>query len=414
MVAYREGMIDESKIAERFGALGPELNERQRRVWAASEAQSCGRGGIAAVARATGIGKNTVVRGIAELREGTRLDPGRVRRPGAGRPRLTASDPGLVEALEALVDPDTRGDPCSPLRWCSKSLQKIAAALVDAGHQISDRSAGKLLKGRGYRLHANVKTREGKDHPERDAQFRHINETVRAALAAGEPTISIDTKKRELVGDFKAVGREWEPTGRPVEVRTHDFKDKDLGHAIPYGVYDIEANEGMMSVGVTNDTSAFAVNSIRAWWTHLGRKRYPKATCLTITADGGGSNSSRTRLWKVELQKLVNELAIPIRVCHFPPGTSKWNKIEHRMFSFVTLNWRGKPLESLEVIIDLIASTTTSTGLEVHARLDPGHYEKGIKVSDAQLAAVNIERDQFHPDWNYTIHPHHKDPVIIS
>jgi len=408
VVAYREGMIDESKIAERYRGVGPELNERQRRLWAASEASCCGPGGIAAVVRATGIGKDTVRRGIAELQEGTRLDPGRVRRPGAGRPRLTDSDPTLIGDLEALVDPDTRGDPCSPLRWCSKSLQKIAGALQAAGHQVSDRSAGKLLLGLGFRLHANAKTREGKDHPDRDAQFRHISQTTRAALDAGQPTISIDTKKRELVGDFKAVGREWEPTGRPVEVRCHDFKDKQLGHAIPYGVYDIKANEGMMSVGVTNDTSAFAVNSIRAWWQHLGRKRYPKATCLTITADGGGSNSSRTRLWKVELQKLADELGLAIRVCHFPPGTSKWNQIEHRMFSFVSLNWRGKPLESLQVIIDLIGSTTTSTGLTVHARLDPGAYEKGIKVTDAELADVNIVRDKFHPDWNYTIHRHPK------
>jgi hypothetical protein len=412
--AYREGMIDESQIAERYRGLGPELNERQRRLWAASEARSCGPGGIAAVVRATEISKNTVQRGIAELREGTRLHPGRVRRAGAGRPRLTESDPELLEALEALVDPDTRGDPCSPLRWSSKSLQKIAGALVATGHQISDRSAGKLLRGLGFRLHANQKTREGKDHPDRDAQFRHINETARAALAASEPTISVDTKKRELVGDFKAIGREYEPTGRPVEVRCHDFKDKDLGHAIPYGVYDMKANEGMVSVGVTNDTSAFAVNSIRAWWQHLGKKRYPNAETLTITADGGGSNSSRTRLWKTELQKLANELQIAIRVCHFPPGTSKWNKIEHRMFSFVSLNWRGKPLESLEVIIDLIASTTTSTGLKVYARLDPGAYEKAIKVTDQELAAVNIERDQFHPDWNYTIHPTHKGPLINS
>src|ERR1035438_3029587 len=296
-------MIDESKIAERYRALGPELNERQRRLWAASEARSHGRGGIAAVVRATGISKNTVVRGIAEVRAGTRLSAGRVRAPGAGRTRLTESDPGLVGALEALVDPETRGDPESPLRWCSKSLQKIASALVDAGHQISDRSAGKLLRGIGFRLHANAKTREGTDHPDRDAQFVHINETARAALAAGEPTISVDAKKRELVGGFKAVGREYEPTGRPVEVRCHDFKDKDLGHAIPYGVYDIKANEGMVSVGVTNDTSAFAVNAIRAWWQHLGRKRYPNAQTLTITADGGGSNSSRTRLWKTKVQR---------------------------------------------------------------------------------------------------------------
>jgi len=414
VVAYREGMIDESKIAERYRALGPELNERQRRLWAASEACSHGRGGIAAVVRATGISKNTVVRGIAEVRTGTRLDAGRVRGPGAGRPRLTESDPGLVVALEALVDPETRGDPESPLRWCSKSLQKIAGALVDAGHQVSDRSAGKLLRGLGFRLHANSKTREGKDHPDRDGQFVHINETVRLALAAGQPTISVDAKKRELVGDFKAVGREYEPTGRPVEVRCHDFKDKDLGHAIPYGVYDMKANEGMVSVGVTNDTSAFAVNSIRAWWQHLGGKRYPNAQTLTITADGGGSNSSRTRLWKTELQKLANEIGIPIRVCHFPPGTSKWNKIEHRMFSYVSLNWRGRPLESLEVIIELIAATTTSTGLKVYARHDPGEYEKGIKVSDAELASVNIVRDEFHPDWNYTIHPIPKNPLILS
>ena len=414
MVAYREGMIDESKIAERYRALGPELNERQRRLWAASEERSHGRGGIAAVVRATGISKNTVVRGIAEVRAGARLDAGRVRRPGAGRPRLTESDSGLVAALEALVDPETRGDPESPLRWCSKSLQKIASALVDAGHQISDRSAGKLLRGLGFRLHANSKTREGKDHPDRDAQFAHINAIAQAALAAGEPTISVDAKKRELVGDFKNNGREWEPTGRPVEVRCHDFKDKDLGHAIPYGVYDIQANEGMVSVGVTNDTSAFAVNSIRAWWQHLGRKRYPNAQTLTITADGGGSNSSRTRLWKTELQKLANEIGIPIRVCHFPPGTSKWNKIEHRMFSYVSLNWRGRPLESLQVIIDLIAATTTSTGLKVYARHDPGEYEKGIKVTDAELASVNIVRDEFHPDWNYTIHPIPTDPLILA
>ncbi len=394
--------------------LGPEFNERQRRLWAAAEARSHGRGGIAAVVRATGISKNTVARGIAELRAGTHLEAGRVRRAGAGRPALTASDPALLEDLKRLVDPDTRGDPESLLQWCSKSLDKIAGALVAAGHQISDRSAGKLLRGLGFRLHANHKTREGRQHPDRDAQFRHINQIAKAALAAGEPVISVDSKKRELVGDFKNNGREWEPTGRPVEVRCHDFKDKEKGHAIPYGVYDLEANEGMVSVGVTNDTSAFAVASIRAWWQHLGKDRYPDATTLTITADGGGSNSSRTRLWKTELQKLSNEIGIAIRVCHFPPGTSKWNKIEHRLFSYVSLNWRGRPLESLEVIIDLIASTTTSTGLKVYARLDPGDYEKGIKVSDAELASLNIIRDQFHPDWNYTIRPAQTDPLIVS
>ena len=407
-------MIDESRIAERFAGLGSELNERQRRIWAATEARSHGRGGIAAVARATGISEDTVGRGIKELREGVRLEAGQVRRRGAGRRALTVSDPSLLVDLQGLVDPDTRGDPESPLRWSSKSLGKLASALVDAGHQVSDRTVGKLLKGLGFRLHANQKTREGTDHPDRDAQFRHVNETVKTALEAGEPTISVDTKKRELIGDFKAVGREYEPTGRPVQVRCHDFKDKDLGHAIPYGVYDVKANEGMVSVGVTNDTSAFAVNSIRAWWEHLGAQRYPDATCLTITADGGGSNSSRTRLWKTELQRLADELGLSIRVCHFPPGTSKWNKIEHRMFSFVSLNWRGKPLESLQVIIDLIGSTTTSTGLEVYARVDAGEYVKGIKVTDAELATVNIVRDGFHPDWNYEIKPKLTTALITS
>ena len=403
-------MIDEAKIAERFAGLGPELNERQRRIWAAAEALSHGRGGIAAVSRVAGISRDTVERGIRELRAGSRLEPGQVRRPGAGRPRLTDTDPTLLDDLEALVDPDTRGDPMSPLRWTSKSLQKLAGALGMAGHEVSDWTVGKLLKGLGYRLQANAKTREGSDHPDRDAQFREINETARAALAAGEPLISVDTKKRELVGDFKAVGREYEPTGEPVEVRTHDFKDKQLGHAIPYGVYDLAADEGMVSVGITKDTSQFAVASIRAWWQHLGRERYPNAKVLTITADGGNSNSSRTRLWKIELQRLADALGLAIRVCHFPPGTSKWNKIEHRMFSFVSLNWRGKPLESLQTIIDLIGSTTTSSGLKVYARLDPGEYEKGIKVTDKQIAAVNITRHEFHGDWNYTISPTHPPP----
>ena len=406
-------MIDESQIVERYRDRGRSRTERQRRLRAASEARWCGPGGIAAVECVRrGIAERPVQRGIAELREGTRLEAGRVRRPGAGRPRLTESDPELVGALEALVDPDTRGDPCSPLRWCSKSLQNIASALQAAGHQVSDRTSGKLLRGLGFRLHANSKTREGKDHPDRDAQFRHINETTRSALAADQPVISVDAKKRELVGDFKAVGREYEPTGWPVEVRCHDFKDKDLGHAIPYGVLDIKANEGMVSVGVTHDTSAFAVNSIRVWWQYR-QKRYRKATCLTITADGGGSNSSRTRLWKTELQKLATSSRCRSASATFRRDVEV-DKIEHRMFSYVSLNWRGRPLESLQVIIDLIGATTTSTGLKVYARLDPGHYEKGIKVTDQELAAVDIARDQFHPDWNYTIHPTHKGPLILS
>jgi Rhodopirellula transposase DDE domain len=406
--SYRVCMIDEAKIAERFAGVGRGLNERHRRLWAASEARACGRGGIAAVARATGISEDTIGRGLRELGSEERLGAGRVRRPGAGRPRLTESDPTLVVDLEALVDPDTRGDPTSPLRWSSKSLGKLASALLQLGHQVSDRSVGKLLKGLGFRLHANHKTLEGAHHPDRDAQFRYISQTAAVALAAGEPVISIDAKKRELIGDFKAVGREWEPTGRPVEVRAHDFKDKQLGHAIPYGVYDAGADQGMISVGIRNETSQFAVNSIRAWWQHLGQARYPDAKALTITADGGGAHGSRRRLWKVELQKLADELGLAIRVCHFPPGASKWNKIEHRLFSFVSINWRGRPLESLEVIIDLIASTTTSTGLRVYARLDPAEYVEGIEVSDGELAAVNIVRGDFHPDWNYTINPRPK------
>jgi hypothetical protein len=299
------------------------------------------------------------------------------------------------------VDPVTRGDPESPLRWTSKSGAKLAQALRELGHDVVDRTVLRLLKANGYSLQANKKTREGAQHPDRDAQFAHINQTVAAAVKAGQPVISVDTKKRELVGDFKAVGRELEPTGAPVEVRGHDFKDKELGHAIPYGIYDLTADEGWVSVGITRDTASFAVNAILDWWQHLGRERYPDATTLTITADCGGSNSNRTRLWRVELQRLADQTGLEITVCHFPPGTSKWNKIEHRMFSFVSLNWRGKPLESHEVIINLIAGTTTSTGLKIYAQLDERTYEKGVEVSDAQLAMVNITRHAFHGDWNY-------------
>jgi hypothetical protein len=382
------------------------LNERSRRRWAAAEARSHGRGGIAAVARATGISEGTVRRGLLELDAGEELAPERVRRAGAGRPRISEREPGLSEALDALIDPVTRGDPESPLRWTSKSAAKLAAALTEMEHQVVDRTVLRLLKAKGYSLQANKKTREGAQHPGRDAQFAHINETVSVALAAGEPVISVDAKKRELVGDFKAVGREFAPTGRPVEVRGHDFKDKDLGHAIPYGVYDLAADEGWVSVGITSDTATFAVNSIISWWQQLGSTRYPEATTLTLTADSGGSNNPRTRLWRYELGRLADTTGLAIRVCHFPPGTSKWNKIEHRMFSFVSLNWRGKPLESLEVIINLIAATTTSTGLKLYARLDDRSYERGIDVTDQQLNSVNITRHSFHGDWNYTVTPH--------
>ncbi len=381
------------------------LNERSRRRWAAAEARSHGRGGIAAVARATGISEGTVRRGLAELDAGEELEPERLRRAGAGRPGILEREPGLSQALDALIDPVTRGDPESPLRWTSKSAAKLAQALTEMGHQVVDRTVLRLLKAKGYSLQANKKTREGAQHPDRDAQFEHINQTVSVALAAGEPVISVDAKKRELVGDFKAVGREFQLKGEPVEVRGHDFKDKDLGHAIPYGVYDLATDEGWVNVGITADTAPFAVNAILDWWEHLGRDRYPSAQALTITADAGGSNNPRTRLWRYELQRLADSTGLQIRVCHFPPGTSKWNKIEHRMFSFVSLNWRGKPLESLEVIINLIAATTTSTGLKLYAQLDKRAYRRGIEITDQQLATVNITRHTFHGDWNYTITP---------
>jgi hypothetical protein len=400
-------VVDERAIGERFRLLSAQgvLDERGRRLWAAAEARSAGRGGIAAVVRATGISESTVLRGLADLdADEPPLAAGKVRRHPGPAP-IGEREPGLVEDLERLVDPVTRGDPESPLRWTSKSGAKLAEALRELGHDVVDRTVLRLLKAQGYSLQANKKTREGAQHPDRDAQFQHINETVAAAVAAGEPVISVDTKKRELVGDFKAVGREFQPAGEPVEVRGHDFKDKELGHAIPYGVYDLTADEGWVSVGITCDTATFAVNTIISWWQHLGKARYPHASTLTITADSGGSNSPRTRLWRVELQRLADATGLQIRVCHFPPGTSKWNKIEHRMFSFVSLNWRGKPLESLEVIVNLIAGTTTNMGLKVYAQLDDRVYEKGVEVTDDQLAAVNIARHQFHGDWNYTITP---------
>ncbi len=399
-------MVDERAIAERYRLLSAQgvLDERGRRLWAAAEARSAGRGGMAAVVRATGISESTVLRGLADLDSGEKPVPGRVRRH-RGRTPILEREPGLAKALDRLVDPATRGDPESPLRWTSKSAAKLAEALRELGHDVVDRTVLRLLKADGYSLQANKKTREGAQHPDRDAQFAHINQTVADAIKAGQPVISVDTKKRELVGDFKAVGREFEPKGKPIEVRGHDFKDKQLGHAIPYGVYDLTADEGWVSVGITRDTATFAVNSILSWWQHLGKQRYPDATTLTITADCGGSNSSRTRLWKLELQRLADETGLRIVVCHFPPGTSKWNKIEHRMFSFISLNWRGKPLESREAIIELIAGTTTTTGLKIYAQLDEREYEKGVTVSDEQLATVNLTRDAFHGEWNYVVTP---------
>ena len=398
-------MIDEAAIGEKFRALAGELNERQRRLWAASEARSAGRGGIAATARATGISVPTIRKGIAELASGERLDAGRVRKPGGGRHALTDLDKTLLKDLERLVEAGRRGDPESLLVWTSKSVRHLAAALREQGHEVHFTTVAKLLRLLGYSLQANAKTREGTSHPDRDAQFEHINAVAKAAIAAGEPVISVDTKKKELVGDFKNAGREWRPKGEPELVRVHDFKDKQLGKAIPYGVYDIASNQGWVNVGIDHDTAQFAVNSIRSWWQHLGHERYPDATRLQITADCGGSNGNRVRLWKVELQRLADETGLEIAVCHLPPGTSKWNRIEHRLFSYITINWRGKPLHNLETVVNLIAATTTSTGLEVYARLDEGSYPDKIRVPDDEIQAVNLHGDPFHPEWNYTIKP---------
>ena len=398
-------MVDEVAIGEKFRALAGEFNERQRRLWAASEARAAGRGGIAATSRATGISVPTIRKGIAEIDSGEHLGSGRVRRPGGGRHALTDVDPTLLRDLEALVEAGSRGDPESLLMWTSKSVRHLAAALREQGHSVHFTTVAKLLGLFGYSLQANVKTREGTAHPDRDAQFEHINALAKTALAAGMPVISVDTKKKELVGDFKNAGREWRPKGEPELVRVHDFKDKQLGKAIPYGIYDIAANQGWVNVGIDHDTAEFAVNAIRSWWQHLGQPRYPTATKLQITADCGGSNGNRVRLWKVKLQKLADETGLQIGVCHLPPGTSKWNRIEHRLFSYITINWRGKPLYSLKTIINLIASTTTSTGLEVYARLDDGTYPDKIRVPDEQIQAVNLHGDHFHPEWNYTIKP---------
>jgi len=398
-------MIDNESISARYEALSEHLNERDRRLYAASEARAAGLGGIAAVSRATGVARSTIGRGLKDLASPEGLPRGRVRRVGGGRKPLTETDPTLLKDLEALVEPDSRGDPMSPLRWTCKSLRILAAELGKRGHKISRTVVGEVLKARGYSLHANRKTKEGSDHADRDAQFGVINQAAKEALAEGQPVISVDTKKKELVGDFKNAGREWRPKGDFEEVRVHDFLIKELGRAVPYGVYDLAANEGWVSVGVDSDTAAFAVQTLRRWWTEVGSLKYPNAKRLVITADGGGSNGSRVRLWKLELQRLADELGIEIEVHHFPPGTSKWNKIEHRLFSFITMNWRARPLISYQVIVDLIASTKTETGLKVLCELDPNAYAKGVVVTDEQMASLNITRAEFHGEWNYTIKP---------
>jgi hypothetical protein len=399
-------VIDIAAIKLRYEAIRPVLDERGRRRFAAAEALAAGWGGIAAVSAATGIARSTIGYGLRELR-GTAADSalGGIRRKGAGRKPLTQTDPTLLSDLEGLVDPTTRGDPMSPLKWTSKSLRNLAAALCAMGHCVGHDVVGTLLKGLGYSLQANRKTLEGSGHIDRDAQFRHIATTVKDAITAGQPAISVDTKKKVLVGDFKNGGREYRPAGSPEPVRVHDFVNPKLGRAAPYGVYDIADDKGWVSVGIDHDTAAFAVNAIRSWWISMGRERYPNAHSLTITADGGGSNGSRVRLWKVELQKLADETGLSILVLHLPPGTSKWNKIEHRLFSFISKNWRGRPLTDYRTIVELIGATTSTTGLTVRCQLDENLYPAGIKVSDQEIAALNILPNHFHGEWNYSIKP---------
>ena len=398
-------------IRRKFEALEPVLDERARRQWAGAEAMAVGWGGVSVVARATGLSRTSVGAGVRELRE--RAKPGaapvtaRVRRPGGGSKPLATVDPTIAQALEALVAPQTRGDPMSPLRWTLKSTSRLAAELTGQGHPVSARKVAALLKDADYSLQGNRKTREGGTHVDRDAQFNHIDARVTAAQAAGQPVVSVDAKKKELVGDFKNGGREWQRKGEPEEVRVYDFIDRspDKGRVTPYGVYDLAANEGWVSVGTDHDTARFAAQTILTWWREMGRARYPHATELLVTADGGGSNSSRCRLWKIALQELADATGLTLRVSHFPPGTSKWNKIEHRLFCHVTQNWRGRPLVSHDLVVKLIGATTTAAGLKVRAALDTGRYDRGIKVTDRELGAVRITRDDFHGEWNYSISP---------
>lgn len=400
-------MIDEAAIAQRYAALAPVLDERGRRRFAAAEARTAGRGGVLALTRITGLARSTIGRGLREL-SGTaaaEADAGRVRRPGGGRKKLTETDPTLLADLQSLVEPTTRGDPMAPLLWTSRSLRNLADALQVMGHRIKHNVVADLLRQLDYSLQSNRKIREGSNNPDRDAQFEYINTQMKAALAMGQPAISVDTKKKELIGDFKNAGRELRPKGQPEPVRVHDFRIPELGRAVPYGVYDITGNTGWVSVGVDHDTASFAVNAIRSWWRMMGQARYPEAGNLLITADCGGSNGARVRLWKRELQSLADELGLTITVCHLPPGTSKWNKIEHRLFSFITQNWRGKPLVNYQTIVQLIASTTTRTGLNIKCMIDPNTYPAGVKVSDADMAALSITPHEFHGEWNYTIAP---------
>ena len=397
--------MDTDTIRAKYEALAPVLTERSRRLWAATEAKSLGHGGIAVVIRATGISRSTISRGLQELASADAVEPQRVRRRGGGRQRTTDKDPTLLPDLTALLEATTAGLPDAPLRWTSKSTRKLAAELQAMGHTISATLVAELLVQQGYTLQANRKTREGSQHPDRDAQFHYLNEQIHGAQQRGEPVISVDTKKKELVGDFKNPGREWRPKGTPERVRVHDFVIPEQGKAIPYGVYDLSRDEGWVSVGIDHDTASFAMNAIRSWWQKMGRTVYGGASHLTVTADGGGSNGSRSRLWKWELQQFANRTGLTITVCHYPPGTSKWNKIEHRLFSYIAMNWRGKALTSLATIVSLIGTTTTTSGLRVRSEIDKRSYPKGVTITDEQMQQLHLKRHQFHGDWNYTIHP---------
>jgi transposase len=403
----------EQMLAAKFDVLFPHLDERQRRLLMGAEARALGHGGIRAVARAAGVAENTVSRGVSDLDAGEQ-PLGRTRRPGGGRKRLADLNPELRSALLALVEPDERGDPMSPLRWTTKSTRTLAAELTRQGHRIGADTVADLLRREGFSLQANTKTVEGKQHPDRDAQFQYINEQVKDHQGSADPVISVDTKKKELVGQFANPGRQWRPAGEPVPTLTHDFPGDSLGKAVPYGIYDLAANAGWVNVGTDHDTAAFAVESIRRWWTSVGHDDYPHARRLLITADAGGSNGYRTRAWKAELAALAAQTGLEITVCHFPPGTSKWNKVEHRLFSHITMNWRGRPLTSHEVVVQTIAATTTRTGLRVHAALDTGSYPTGASLSDAEMAALPITRHAFHGDWNYTLHPQPDSPPTDS
>ena len=397
-----------SELEKKLAGIWPFLDERTRRLTAANEARALGRGGISQVSRACGLSRKAIAKGIGEIESGIAPAPGRIRQPGAGRKKVTVHDPGVTDALERLIDPETRGDPESPLRWTCKSTRTLAAQLCRQKHTVSHTKVAQLLHEQGYSLQGNRKTEEGADHPDRDAQFLHINKQVQRALAKGMPVISVDTKKKELVGNYMNEGAQWLPGKQPVKVQGHDFPGPDVPRAYPYGIYDLGRNTGFVNLGTDHDTGAFAVASIRGWWRHEGERLYPKAQELLITADGGGSNGSRLRLWKIELQQLANETGLAISVCHFPPGTSKWNKIEHRLFSFISSNWRGEPLRDYETIVQLISKTTTAKGLKVSCRLDRRKYPTGRKVTNEEMKQLNLERHKFHGDWNYTIRPKRK------